>query len=358
MNGSLFSARESRTILPAEWAPQSAVMLTWPHANTDWAENLAEAESVFINIARVISVYEQLIVTCCDESHKESVLKKLLNAGIPRKRLSIFIHPSNDSWARDHGPIGVLENGHLHLLNFQFNGWGGKYPAEKDNQLSCALHHQHAFGDTPFTHLPFVLEGGSIDSDGQGQLLTTRACLLSPARNPSLDKSAIEQRLSQYLGTQNILWLQHGWLRGDDTDGHIDMLARFCDPTSIAYSCCEDESDEHFAPLQAMQQELAAFRTRTGKAYKLVPLPVPQAIYNEQGQRLPASYANFLIINEAVLVPQYDDPADETARANLQTCFPDRQIVGINCLPLIQQYGSLHCLTMQLPQAIRTGNET
>lgn len=344
--------------LPAEWARQSAVMLTWPHAGTDWAANLDEAESVFVEIARAVTATEHLLITCCDEAHKKSVLGKLKTAQIPARRVSAFVHASNDSWARDHAPIAMIENGRPRLLDFEFNGWGGKYPAEKDNLLSRTLHKQGAFGDTPFTSLPFVLEGGSIDSDGQGTLLTTAACLLSPTRNPSLDQAGIESRLARYLGIQRVLWLQHGWLAGDDTDSHIDMLARFCDPATLAYSCCDDEADEHFVPLQAMKRELASFRTRTGEAYRLVPLPLPQAIFNAQGRRLPASYANFLIINKAVLVPLYDDPADETAITNLQYCFPDRQIVGINCLAIIQQYGSLHCLSMQLPQGIRTENET
>jgi len=203
-----------------------------------------------------------------------------------------------------------------------------------------------------------VLEGGSIDSDGQGTLLTTTACLLAPTRNPSLDQAGIESSLAQYLGVQRVLWLRHGRLEGDDTDSHIDMLARFCDPVTLAYSCCDDEADEHFAPLQAMKKELASFRTLAGEPYRLVPLPLPQAIFNAQGRRLPASYANFLIINNAVLVPLYDDHADEIAITNLQRCFPDRQIVGINCLAIIQQYGSLHCLTMQLPQGIGIKHET
>ncbi len=355
---SLFSASDHPPALPAEWAPQAAVMLTWPHADTDWALNLTEAESVFIDIAQAISAREQVIITCCDEPHKKGLLEKLEAADLSRTCLSVFIHASNDSWARDHGPITVIENGQAHLLDFEFNGWGQKYPAQKDNQLSRSLHRQGAFGNIPFTSLPFVLEGGSIDSDGQGTLLSTTACLLAPTRNPALDQAEIENRLAQYLGVQRVLWLQHGWLQGDDTDSHIDMLARFCDPATLAYSCCNDPADKHFAPLQAMQQELASFRTGAGKPYRLVPLPIPQAIVNAQGQRLPASYANFLIINKAVLVPLYDDPADEIALDRLQACFPDRELVAINCLPIIQQYGSLHCLTMQLPQAIRTGNET
>lgn len=349
----LFLTSDTRPTLPAEWAPQNAVMLTWPHADTDWAQNLAEAESVFIEIAQAISTHERLIITCCAEPHKKSVLEKLEIAGISRQQVSVFIHASNDSWARDHGPITVIENSLAHLLDFTFNGWGGKYPAQKDNQLNQALYQQGAFGEISLTSLPLVLEGGSIDSDGLGTLLTTTACLLNPSRNPSLAQDEIENKLVQYLGVQRILWLRHGWLQGDDTDSHVDMLARFCNPDTIAYTCCDDQSDAHFTALQAMKQELGSFRNHADKPYRLVPLPIPQAIFNAQGQRLPASYANFLIINQAVLVPLYDDPNDKVALGNLQICFPDRKIIGINCLPIIQQYGSLHCLTMHLPQASR-----
>ncbi len=332
-------------------------MLTWPHANTDWAANLTEAEAVFIDISRAILAHQALIITCADTAHKKAVQNKFEHAHIPLTNITFYIHDSNDSWARDHGPITILENDQPLLLDFEFNGWGNKYPADKDNQLNHALYKQNAFGNTPFTRLPFVLEGGSLDSDGQGSLLTTTNCLLSPQRNPSLNKTAIEKQLHHYLGTTRILWLEHGHLQGDDTDSHIDMLARFCDPDTIAYSSCENEDDEHFASLQSMKNELVAFRTNNNRAYKLVPLPIPQAIYNKCGQRLPASYANFLIINQAVLVPRYHDPADEIAISMLQTCFPHRQIISINCLPIIQQYGSLHCLTMQLPQGSEQTNE-
>ena len=338
-------------ILPAEWVPQRAVMLTWPHADTDWRARLDETEAVFLAIAREISAREALVICCHDVSHKKAIATKLERAQIPGERVALFIHASNDSWARDHGPLSVIKHGRVCLLDFEFNGWGGKYPAGKDNRLTRALHEQGAFGDTPLVSLPFVLEGGSIDSDGQGTILSTTTCLLSPTRNPGFDQTAIENTLRDYLGIRRILWLQQGQLQGDDTDSHIDMLARFCNATTIAYSSCEDESDEHFLPLRAMKQELAAFRTPAGNAYGLVPLPIPRAIFNAQGQRLPASYANFLIINEAVLVPQYNDPADDIALTRLQSCFPKRDIIGINCLPIIQQYGSLHCLTMQLPKA-------
>lgn len=333
-------------------------MLTWPHADSDWASRLHEVEPVFIDISRAIARHEQLIITCFDKAQRQSLQQKFEQARIPSEAVSFYIHPSNDSWARDHGPLTVLENNQARLLDFEFNGWGGKYPAERDNQLNRALHAQGAFGATPMRHLPFVLEGGSIDSDGKGTLLTTTACLLSPSRNPSLNKIEIEEQLGHYLGARRVLWLEHGYLQGDDTDSHIDMLARFCNAETIAYSACDDETDAHFTALQAMAKALAEFRTLADEPYKLIPLPIPRAIFNSAGQRLPASYANFLIINQAVLVPQYHDPADEIACERLQAGFPDRQIIPINCLPIIQQYGSLHCLTMQLPQNVKLKHES
>ena len=343
---------EASCILPAEWAPQDAVMLTWPHAGTDWAKQLPETETVFLDLARAISRFESLLITCRDAAHRQAVRDKLEQAGVPASRCRLCCHASDDTWARDHGPLTVYREGRPQLLDFTFNGWGGKYPAERDNALTRALHAQGAFGDTPLVSLPFVLEGGSIDSDGAGTLLTTRACLLAPSRNPGHDQAAIERVLAQQLGARRVFWLRHGWLRGDDTDSHIDMLARFCDPVTIAFSHCEDEGDEHFAPLQALREELAALRTAGGGGYRLVPLPIPAPIHDREGRRLPASYANFLIINGAVLVPQYDDPADHTALSRLREVFPGREIIGIDCRPLIQQYGSLHCLTMQLPRGV------
>ena len=198
----------------------------------------------------------------------------------------------------------------------------------------------------------FVLEGGSIDTDGEGTLLTTTACLLTESRNPQLDQQQIEMRLKTELGVTRILWLQHGFLAGDDTDSHIDMLARFCAPDTIAFMQCDDPGDEHFESLAAMAQELRQFRTRDGQPYRLIGLPLPAAIYNSVGQRLPASYANFLIINDAVLVPQYNDRSDEIVLKRLAACFPDRQMIGIPCRALIEQYGSLHCLSMQFPDGV------
>ena len=339
--------------LPAEWEPQSGIMLTWPHDHSDWAPLLARVEPVFVHIASEISRRERVLIVCHDEPLSRHVLQQLHDAGVPLDCIDCHLAPSNDSWARDHGPITVLDDDSaVQLLDFTFNGWGGKYPAELDNAITGNLARQGIFGDTPCRHIDLILEGGSIDSDGQGRLLTTEACLLSPGRNPQLDKAGIEQALCKYLGAEHVLWLKHGALAGDDTDSHIDTLARFCDPHTIAYASCDDPADEHFAGLQAMQAELRALRDPNGQPYRLLPLPLPAAQFNAEGERLPATYANFLIINDAVLVPTYDDPQDAVALERLQTGFPDRAIIAIDARPLIEQFGSLHCVTMQLPAGV------
>ena len=197
-----------------------------------------------------------------------------------------------------------------------------------------------------------MLEGGAIDTDGFGSLLTTTRCLLESARNPEMDKVALETCFHEVLGIERILWIDHGMLLGDDTDGHVDMLARFCSPHDIAYLQCTDPGDAHYGELSSMEQQLRSFLAHDGTPYTLHPLPMPGAVYSDAGERLPASYANFLIINHAVLVPVYDDPADQQSLGVLQRCFPDREIIAINCLPLIQQYGSLHCATTQLPEGV------
>ncbi len=197
-----------------------------------------------------------------------------------------------------------------------------------------------------------ILEGGSIESDGRGTILTTAECLLSRNRNPHLDRGGLERELSQRLGVDRVLWLEHGYLAGDDTDSHIDTLARLAPDDTILFVACDDRTDEHYGALACMRTELERLRTRDGRPYRLLPLPWPQARFDEEGQRLPATYANFLVINGAVLVPTYDDPADAAALAAVEQAFPDREIVGIDCLPLILQHGSLHCVTMQLPKGV------
>jgi len=340
-------------VLPAEWAPQSAVMLTWPHESSDWKPWLHEADHNFAAIATQISRRQIVIIACYDATHRRHV-HELLNAfGAVLHRIRLYIVPSNDTWTRDHGPITVFQDGQPVLLDFQFNGWGGKFAYELDDQITQRLHQTGAFMDVPLRTVDWILEGGSIESDGVGTLLTTRRCLLATNRN-ALGQNVLEKQLIEQLGVERFLWLSEGDLLGDDTDGHIDTLARFCDTETIAYQDCEDPSDPHYEPLKAMAQELKDFRTATGQPYRLVPLPLPRPIIDDDGQRLPAGYANFLIINEAVLVPVYDDPADAEALERLQGCFPTREIIGIDCRILVRQYGSLHCVTMQLPLGVVT----
>ena len=336
--------------LPAEWEHQDAVQLTWPHDQGDWRDRLATVEPVFARIATEISLREHVLIVCRDVDHRHHVLAHLQRAGANLDRIITALAPSNDTWARDHGPITVQENGGLCLLDFTFNGWGGKYPAQLDNALTAALHGAGVFGSVPRQAVTLELEGGAIESDGRGTLLTTAACLLHGNRNPGQDRETLEITLRETLGVERILWLTHGELAGDDTDGHVDTLARFCNADTIAHVSCEAPGDEHFESLSAMATELAALRTADGQPYRLVPLPMPAPIRNGQGQRLPATHANFLIINGAVLVPTYDDPTDRLALQALAGCFPDRTIIPVDCRPLIQQYGSLHCITMQLPE--------
>jgi agmatine/peptidylarginine deiminase len=324
-------------------------MLTWPRRDGDFAKLFDAVERNFIDIAVAIARFENLHVNVADDSAR--LARRLVESGVPAARLRVYEVPNDDVWARDHGPITVIRDGRLVHLDFRFNGWGGKFPAARDDALTRRLAGLGAWS-APVESIDFVLEGGGIESDGDGSLLTTERCLLAPTRNPRLDRAGIEAVLKKTLGAQRILWLRHGDLLGDDTDGHIDTIARFCDARTIAYQSCDNRSDPHHAELAAMAAELAALRTRDGAPYRLVPLPLPRAIHDpDDRRRLPAGYANFLIVNGAVLVPTYRDPGDSIALQRLAPCFPGREIVGIDCRALIHQYGSLHCVTMQIPQS-------
>jgi agmatine deiminase len=332
---------------PPEWYPQSAVQLTWPHQGTDWADMLDEVLPCFVNIAREILKRENLIIVCPDA---RAVLAQLEEFN--KKNLFLYELPSNDTWARDHGGLSVFLGGTPCLCDFAFNAWGLKFPSNLDNQLTFSLFGEKAFSSnvTYVNCMPFVLEGGSIESDGEGTLLTTSECLLSVNRNDFLSEEEIEFYLKERFGLNRVLWLRHGYLAGDDTDSHIDTLARFCDPQTIAYVAPGAPDDEHTEELFLMEEELRSFRTEKGEPYRLVELPMADPVFYD-GERLPATYANFLIINGVVLFPKYGTPKDETAKQKLQNAFPDREIIGIDCLPLLRQHGSLHCLTMQFPES-------
>ncbi len=314
--------------LPAEWEPQSGIQLTWPHLQTDWAPMLQEIEKTYTEMAREISKRESL-----------------LTVG----------PPSNDTWARDHGFITLVSDDSRPplLLDFKFNGWGEKFPADLDNALNRRLYDEGHFRGEYISHLDFVLEGGSIESDGKGTILTTTGCLMAPHRNQPLSQQEIEERLKDWLCADQILWLDHGSLVGDDTDGHIDTLARLCPDNTILYMGCDDTADEQYKELSMMKEQLATFRTLQGQPYKLVELPMPHPIYDDDGERLPATYANFLIMNGAVLCPIYGQPdLDKEALHQISLVFPDREIVGIDCCSVIRQHGSLHCCTMQFPEGV------
>ena len=324
--------------LPAEWEPQSGVMLTWPHANTDWAPMLSEVRKTYDEMSYEIRQREALL---------------LVGA------------PSNDTWARDHGFISLTPNpshvgegnnfsqtGENLLLDFCFNGWGEKFPADLDNAINWRLYDEGSVKGEYVDHLDFVLEGGSIESDGKGTIFTTSCCLLAPHRNQPLTREQIEERLKEYLYADRVLWIDHGHLTGDDTDGHIDTLVRIAPDDTLLYIGCDDPKDEQYEELRLMEEQLRTFRTTDGKSYRLKRLPLPRPIY-DNGERLPATYANFLVINGAVLCPTYAQPdLDAEALRIIGEAFPDREIVGIDCRSLIKQHGSLHCCTMQFPEHI------
>jgi len=343
---------------PAEWTEQSAVLLTWPHGNTDWKKNLDEVSAVYVKIAAEILQRESLIIICNSAHHAKKIEYDILyyadQNSYQKTNSNLHFYPilSNDTWTRDHGPITIIQNKKPKLLNFIFNGWGNKFDHFLDNQISAELFKQNAFSqETDFENINMILEGGAIETDGAGSLLTTKKCLLNPNRNLGWPKNLIEKTLRSFLGISQILWLDEGHLAGDDTDGHIDTLARFCPDNKICYVQSKDKKEEHYLSFSRMEKQLQSFKNTKGIPYQLFPLPMPQAIY-QHGERLPATYANFLIINGAVLLPIYGVNEDDLAIQQIQRCFPQHNIIPINCLELIKQHGSLHCITMQLPKGV------
>ncbi len=333
--------------LPAEWEPQCGVLMAWPHAGTDWEPILDEAVACYRDIIGNLSHYVPVTIVgpwrACRESFEAS--------GFDTSRVEFVDIETNDTWARDFGPVTVETSGGLKCLDFKFNAWGLKFAADRDNLINMALERSGHLPAERENRLGFVLEGGSIESDGKGTILTTCECLLSPNRNGDMTRSDIEDYLRSALGAERVLWLSHGALAGDDTDSHIDTLARFAPHDTIIYCGTGAEHDPDNAELEAMRAELTTLRTAEGLPYHLVELPLPDPIYDENGMQLPATYANFLITDGAVLLPVYGQARKDTLAAmTLKSVFPDREIVTVDCRTLIRQHGSLHCVTMQMPQ--------
>ena len=342
------------TLLP-EWAPQSGVLLAWPHPDSDWASHLPAIEAEYTTLARAIAEREALLVLCHDEAHRVHVLHLLEDAGIPASRIQLACVEVDDTWIRDYGPLAVGDGARLELVDFAFNAWGGKYPHTRDARVTATLHERGLFGEVSLCTEPLVVEGGALESDGLGTLLTTGGCLDSATRNPGFERAELEARLRATLGLRRVVWLDVTPLPGDDTDGHVDTLARFCDPGTIAHATCSSRDDSAYAALADLEAQLQALRTLDGAPYRLVPLPLPAAQFARDGRRLAATHANFLVLNGAVLCPVYGDPADEVAMRRLAEAFPGREIVGVPARTLIEENGSLHCATMQLPAGLSLG---
>ena len=327
--------------LRAEWEEQKAVLMSFPHNETDWKKDLKGALSPFIRIAQAIAYSQAVYIICKDKD-------EVLDLFCSKENLSFIEIPTNDTWIRDYGYLSIDEDGERKLLDFQFDGWGGKFEASLDNRVNKTLHNKGYLGITPLEKIDYVLEGGSIESDGHGTILTTTQCLCHSNRNGGKSKEEVEKILRDTLGAKRILWLDHGYLAGDDTNSHIDTLARFVNKDTITFVQSLDNRDEHYSELQKMHLQLKKFRTVDGKPYRLIPLPMCEAKYGDRGNRLPLTYANFLITNSALLYPTYNIKTDKTAGIILRSLFKDREIIPIDCSKLIEEGGALHCSTMQV----------
>ncbi len=333
--------------MPAEWEPQEAVWLSWPVNPDTWPGKFERIPPKFAEIAAAISRFETVRINLVAAGQAEA--RRLIeSAGADMARVEFFDFKINDSWCRDHGPIFIKNDatGEIAATDWQYNAWGGKYPPfDDDNRIPAQV--ADALGLRRFA-IPMVLEGGSIEVDGTGQLLTTEACLLHPNRNPGLNRGQIEQTLRDYLGINRILWLGDG-IAGDDTDGHIDDLTRFTSPGAMVTVYEDNRDDENHAVLLENRERLQTLRTPAGKPFELRHLPMPDPVWDGD-QRLPASYANYLLVNGAVLLPVFSQPEKDAEAARvLGECFPDREIVPIECADLVLGLGTLHCISQQQP---------
>jgi len=337
--------------MPAEWEPHAATWLAWPHNLDTWPGKFDSVPAIYIEMVRALHACERVNICVNSPEAAQEVRHLLSSAGVGLDNVVLHEIPTNDAWARDHGPIFITRQRagrtELAVTDWIFNSWGQKYgPWDLDDVVPQKIAAQLQL---PLFEPGIVLEGGSIDVNGRGTLLTTEACLLNPNRNPALSRAEIEDYLRMYLGVCKVLWLGDG-IVGDDTDGHIDDIARFVDPTTVVCVLEEDPADENYAPLRDNFDRLRHMTDQDNQPLRIIPLPMPGPIeYN--GARLPASYANFYIANGVVLVPTYHCPNDRRALAILQELFPSRRMVGIPCTDLVWGLGAIHCVTQQQPAA-------
>ena len=341
--------------LPAEWSPHQATWFSWPHNPDTWTEYLPAVERILADAVAALAIGEVVRINVRDSGHGYHV-QKLLAGKVPADRVVLHQFPTNDAWCRDHGAIFVTRAGRqagnppgptLKALDFQYNAWGGKYPPfDLDNAIPPRM--ASALG-VPCQSIPMVLEGGSIEVNGLGTLLTTEQCLLNPNRNPSLSRAQIEAELKELLGVTQVVWLGDG-IAGDDTDGHVDDLTRFVAEDLVVTAVEQDPADLNYAPLKDNRERLAGLQLPDGRPLRVLELPMPAPLFRA-GVRLPASYANFYVGNRVILLPTFDCPADEEAAATLARCFPGRRIVSLDCRDVVVGLGTFHCLTQQVPVA-------
>lgn len=331
-----------------EWTYTEAVMLALPHEDTDWADILDSALDQYRRLLEALTHNGvKVLLLCRDPEEARGVI-----SGCPSGMVALVRMDFNDTWTRDYGPLSVVRDGRMRALDFGFNGWGLKFASDKDNLVNLNL----AGGlvmppDVYRNQRDFVLEGGSVDTDGQGTVLTTTRCLCSPNRNGGLTKAQVSEQLNRRLGCDHVLFLDYGALIGDDTDSHVDTLARMAPDNIILFTGCRDMDDPQFEELLKMRAQLTAFRNAEGEPYNLVELPLPSPIHDPEGNRLPATYANYLVVNGTVFMPTYGQPANDTlAMQTVRIAFPHHKVVGVDCSVLIRQHGSLHCATMQIPE--------
>ncbi len=331
----------------AEWESPCAILMALPHQATDWAYMMPDIRRCYADmIAAFTSHGLEVVLLCSSRQEGEDFVAQL-----PHPRKVIIVEADfNDTWTRDYGPIAVERGERPRALDFGFNGWGLKFAADKDNLINLHLRDRYIILPEQYRNeRDFVLEGGSVESDGEGTIMTTTRCLTSPNRNGGKSKAELNEILAERLGAHHVLWLDYGALAGDDTDSHIDTLARLAPNNTIIFTGCRNVDDEHFEPLLRMRAQLTLFRTPEGESYNLVELPMPDPIFDEDGDRLPATYANYLVTDSAIFMPVYGQPEnDRLACQTMRIAFPEHEVVGVDCRALIRQHGSLHCATMQL----------